>query len=244
MDGGDARIPDGIEPLSAYRAWVFSKTDAHARLLPITSNGSRSDAWKGAGSGWVRAHCRMAFAHREVPAEDCSCGFYAVKELPYAIELASPRLPYIDDPEVGFVLGRVLLSGKVIEHGLGYRAQRARIAELIPFEGTERFVQALAERHGVGMAAAVRPGPRDLPSLAPRLRRPSPRPAPTAPDDAAWHVTAGTLAGLFLLTSFVLLFAGVWVPPLGVFAIAFLSFTRHASPMAEAYRGWWAQHRS
>ncbi|MGH2692300.1 MAG: hypothetical protein ACRDHM_07320 [Actinomycetota bacterium] len=37
----------------------------------------------------------------------------------------------------GVVLGRALLAGRVIEHAVGYCAQCARIAELIPVKGTE-----------------------------------------------------------------------------------------------------------
>jgi hypothetical protein len=53
------------------------------------------------------------------------------------------------------VLGRVLLAGKVIEHDEGYRAERARIAELIPVKGTERTVELLAAALGLPMGAAV-----------------------------------------------------------------------------------------
>lgn len=53
------------------------------------------------------------------------------------------------------VLGRVLLAGKVIEHAEGYRAERARIAELIPVKGTEGTVARLAAALGLPMGAAV-----------------------------------------------------------------------------------------
>ena len=62
------------------------------------------------------------------------------------------------------VLGRVALSGKVIEHDFGYRAERARIAELIPFRGAERSVMVLRTTRG-----------RDGARVDPTLRRGSPR---------------------------------------------------------------------
>ena len=45
-------------------------------------------------------------------------------------------LPHADG--VGWIFGRVELAGKIIEHDDGYRAQRARIAELNPVEGDDR----------------------------------------------------------------------------------------------------------
>lgn len=242
MDETSVRVPDAIEPIAAYRAWAYSMGHGGAQLFPLTTSGW-CDEWKNAGTEWVSASCRLHLPHA-VPSEDCSCGFYSLKELPVAIGLASTSLPIGADPDVGFVvLGRVLLSGKVIEHGIGYRAERARIAELIPLRGTERSIMVLAHRLGVGMAAAVEPTPRAHPPLASR-HRPAPQPATTASDDdAAWHVTAGVLSGLFLLMSSVLLLTGVWVPPFGACAIAFLTFGRHAEPMADSYRGWRAQRR-
>ena len=54
-----------------------------------------------------------------------------------------------------YVLGRVLLAGKVIEHAQGYRAERARIAELILVRGTEGTVAPLAAALGLPMEAPV-----------------------------------------------------------------------------------------
>jgi hypothetical protein len=53
----------------------------------------------------------------------------------------------------GVVLGRVELAGKVIEHSLGYRAERARIAELISIEEDRRSAGELALRLGLPLAA-------------------------------------------------------------------------------------------
>jgi hypothetical protein len=59
----------------------------------------------------------------------------------------------------GVVMGRVELAGKIIEHEWGYRAERARIAELIPFRGTEQSVMILAARLGLPISEPV-----DIPS--------------------------------------------------------------------------------
>ncbi|HET6791336.1 MAG TPA: hypothetical protein VFI35_07090 [Actinomycetota bacterium] len=56
--------------------------------------------------------------------------------------------PDADDPDVtnGVVFGRVELAGKVIEHETGYRAERARIAELIPTTTDGGSTLSLARR--------------------------------------------------------------------------------------------------
>ena len=56
----------------------------------------------------------------ESPGYHCSCGIYAVKE----------RWQLLSAGFAATVVGRVELSGLVIEHERGYRAQRARIVEL------------------------------------------------------------------------------------------------------------------
>jgi hypothetical protein len=77
-----------------------------------------------------------------VPGEGCSCGFYAMKELSSMLGFSAP----------GVVLGRVELGGKVIEHNLGYRAERARITELISIAGDRRSAAELALRLGLPLA--------------------------------------------------------------------------------------------
>jgi hypothetical protein len=53
------------------------------------------------------------------------------------------------------------LAGKVVEHDLGYRAERLRIAELIAFCGTEETVSRFARRLGVSAGEPI-PDPDDL----------------------------------------------------------------------------------
>ncbi len=55
------------------------------------------------------------------------------------------------------ILGRVEFAGKVIECISGYRAERARIAELTPVVGTEREAMRLANHLGLPMTAPVAP---------------------------------------------------------------------------------------
>jgi hypothetical protein len=86
-------------------------------------------------------------APHTVPGEDCSCGFYATKTLD-----SVPRQWGTD-----VILGRVQLAGKVLEYTLGYRAERARILELIALTGRERSAKRLALHLGLPLAPAVMP---------------------------------------------------------------------------------------
>jgi hypothetical protein len=88
--------------------------------------------------------CPVCSSPAEVPDEACSCGFYALRDL--TPELIRAVAFYRKLKWSGRVVGRVLLAGKIVEHEMGYRAQLARIAELIPVEGTEWSVTQLAER--------------------------------------------------------------------------------------------------
>jgi hypothetical protein len=64
---------------------------------------------------------------------------------------ADPRFLHNED----LVLGRVALAGKVIEHEHGYRAERARILELIPIQGTEVSVKHLGALLGLPVGTPV-----------------------------------------------------------------------------------------
>jgi hypothetical protein len=249
MDDPSLLIPDAIEPIMAYRAWQYSIQGGRAQLDPL--NGPLSSPlmgaspWDGAASDWVTASCTvLPEFHHDVPSEECSCGFYSLKELEFAVDHASilhlmgfsgygRRVPV--------VLGRIELSGKVIEHDVGYRAERARIAELIPFSGTEHAAMVLANRLGVGLAPAVEPRSSDevmrrhLPVLT---GGPAPRPAPRrlAPDrDPVWGLTAGIVVVVSLLAAVVLTIAGVWQLSPWVIFVALRHGHRAVEPIARAF---------
>jgi len=174
------RIPDAIEPLTGYRAWYF-RSDGRGASLYALSELPRAAilAWDGANRDWVSATCRLQAPFHapdavnrcivnayvklsakgvtlphSAPDERCTCGFYAVKEFrsvpePYGCEV---------------VLGKVAIAGKVIEHSHGYRAERARILELIPVPGKERSARQLALQLGIPLGSA--PATRGLPPAA------------------------------------------------------------------------------
>jgi hypothetical protein len=87
------------------------------------------------------------------PDEECTCGLCAVKR-----EAANWTfgLTNKSDGRLGVVAGTIELAGKVIGHHDGYRAERARIRDLIALEGSEPMAHALAARVGAPGAAPRR----------------------------------------------------------------------------------------
>jgi hypothetical protein len=254
MDDLSPRIPDAIEPIAAYRAWFYSIEGRTAQLYPL-SGGPTSwlgDAWEGAGTTWVTASCpTIGSQTHEVPSEDCSCGFYSLKELELAVahaavfHLMSTHTATQGRGHGQVVLGRILLSGKVIEHDLGYRAERARIAELIPFRGTERSVMVLAHRLGVGIAPAVDAGSQEEALIA-LVGSPGRPPTPTGaprkalidpPADPLTGPGAGVLAIVILIAVSILVLMGVWPqPPIALVFLSLGQLGRSADSMSQMFR--------
>lgn len=113
-------VPDEFwspEPIIAWRRW---------RLLGTTLHGVRRP-WP---TALFQATCPTC---KTVPGWDCTCGIYATK---------TEQRVWSSDP---LVFGRVELSGHVIEHEDGYRAERARIVEL--FVPADLHPQIVAARY-------------------------------------------------------------------------------------------------
>jgi hypothetical protein len=137
----DLRVPDGIEPITAYRVW---RGDLFLRLHSLNNE----TQWE--PGEWASAHCPRS--GHDAPDEDCTCGLYAAKDLDMALVLAAGVLTSTspgDSMPATAIVGKVQLAGKVIEHDRGYRAERARVVEILPIEGRRRLTQSLAGRFGV-----------------------------------------------------------------------------------------------
>jgi hypothetical protein len=204
VNGSSDHIPDGIEPLVGYRAWAYQLEGPNALLHPL--NGTLTDApnpWAGADAGWVVATCKYAnltldnldprgrligeaidishVGHGRVPGERCTCGFYSMKTLP-ALE---PMCRFVREWAMargasGAILGRVDLAGKIIDHDFGYRAERARVAQVIPFEADLENGRRLARMLGVALGDPVAWGGPDVPTPDPTQ--------PTSPPDGSSSV--------------------------------------------------------
>lgn len=101
------------EPITGYRVWnVF-----HDRVQGFFS------VWRGAA---FEARCSKPDPATAVPHDDdvCECGVYAAKHP----EWLTKHFAGSGRPRVA--MGRVELSGRVIEHTDGYRAQRAQAVDL------------------------------------------------------------------------------------------------------------------
>ena len=255
MDDPSPRIPDAIEPISAYRAWFYSIEGRTAYLYPISVPPAPSFryVWEGAETNWVTAFCReIKSSPHEVPSEGCTCGFYSLKELDLAVELAGIHHLLSTQGHSGsqVVLGRILLSGKVIEHESGYRAERARIAELIPFRGTERSVMVLAHRLGVGMAPAVEPRTQEelLDRVQPglsglRRRTQAPKRRVGTPPDPVRTLEIAAIAIVGLVVASIMALAGSQPPaPLVIWPVILLG--RYGHSIGKAYRDWRHSHES
>jgi hypothetical protein len=172
MGAAEERIPDGIEPVVGYRAWRFELDRQGVSLYPLSLLGEDGgpSVWNLAVRGWATAsclinprkglhvvgdcacggddpRCPICSPPHPAPQEGCSCGFYALKAVPLDMSCGGSD----------FVFGRVELAGKVIEHDFGYRAERARIAELIPISGAQRSALHVANRLGIPIGLLTRP---------------------------------------------------------------------------------------
>jgi hypothetical protein len=101
-------------PIRGYRVWS---------LRDGCLSGARMQ-WR---DPWLTAQCARGRGRLEVPHSDgrCgtpACGIYAVKDP--APMLVGPGLP------ASGAMGLVELTGKVVEHARGYRAERARVVAL------------------------------------------------------------------------------------------------------------------
>src|SRR5215210_3507386 len=146
-----AQAPDLFEPIFGYRGWRYTTSDRGVQLFAvghIRGDDCAKNDWEGAWSLWVTASCPFVLEPTHVvPDEECTCGFYAMKSVDdvAGFGMASDPADSLEgEGATGTVLGRVFLAGKVIEHAFGYRAERARIVELIPTTADRGITRTLA----------------------------------------------------------------------------------------------------
>jgi hypothetical protein len=49
------KVPDGIQPIDAFRLWIYTLEEWNARLDPLRGRLTQWSEWDGAGSRWVSA---------------------------------------------------------------------------------------------------------------------------------------------------------------------------------------------
>jgi hypothetical protein len=123
------------EPILAYRSWRIS----NGMLQSCTCD----CVWHPRER--MEARCNRNIRHTSVPNWDCQCGFYGYKS---EEALAASGYPRTGDDQT--VQGRVALWGRVIDHDLGYRAERA-YPQLLYLGGDQfdEVVRSLAERYAI-----------------------------------------------------------------------------------------------
>jgi hypothetical protein len=100
------------------------------------------------------ARCNQNGLHTGVPAWECYCGFYA-----YKTERSLEDSPYVRSDQMTSVRGRVALWGRVIDHGLGYRAQHAYPQLLyLPGNAFDDVVRRVAESYAIECVPALASG--------------------------------------------------------------------------------------
>ena len=129
-------VPDSIDPIIAWRAWSF------ADLLGSLNNGTPVHP----GVPQL-AHCSVLRNH-EVPAEDCTCGIYALQTLAAVVDRVRELYDAYICPVAGRVaIGQVYLWGKVVEYTEGWRAEYAYPKSILCWDTAD--ADRLARRYNI-----------------------------------------------------------------------------------------------
>lgn len=158
-------VPDRITPIVGWRVWQVVGVHGKKRLA---SQHVTPSAWRDRSSVgrfvWtpgkaLRAVCEVP-KHRHAtcscpiepaPAASCSCGFYVARSLDLLPEDYLRKRKRWEDP---YVVGRVALWGKVIEHEDGWRGEYA-YPQAIYLEPEDAELRADLEVYGVPILSAT-----------------------------------------------------------------------------------------
>lgn len=150
LSGMEVALTDHITEVQQEQGEVWSPWPVHAyRLWGVTTSGlvGMVEKWP---APYLEATCTKLPLNPDVPHTDgrCAepqCGIYATKR-PEALIADVPR-------DGGWAIGLVALTGKVVEHDEGYRAQHADVVAIVVHH--DGRVLAAEERHLVGLAFAA-----------------------------------------------------------------------------------------
>lgn len=125
------RVPDLIEPFYGWRCWTVEPSTRHGLALT-----SIYFPYEWPADYPALATCNLepgSQHHGPVPGDDCICGLHAAKTIEGAVAYMPRHLrgfPALISQSTTFVLGRVKLTGDVIEGEVGFKGEKARVAEL------------------------------------------------------------------------------------------------------------------
>jgi len=136
-DPDDVRVAESVwwspRPVVGYRTWQMIGDELHGARMP----------WS---IPQQTARCLHRWtSNRPVPhdAGDCGsppCGIYAVKDTRQVRGLIEP---WFEQGSLTVAVGVVALSGRVIEHDHGYRAEHAEVAALSVISGAKPGVSSI-----------------------------------------------------------------------------------------------------
>jgi hypothetical protein len=123
-----------VGPLMGWRCWrIAGPPEAPlSEVVPLRLLSVNHEEMQYPGDrGWATADCSRTPGHpgnptirpHSAPGEECSCGFYAYNTYTAALQHA------VGTPGPS-VVGSIELSGRVLVHELGYRAERARVVKV------------------------------------------------------------------------------------------------------------------
>jgi hypothetical protein len=140
---GDAiEVPDSITPVVGYRTWQVSGGGSRLKAIahPAVWEPGRNRAKCAGGyapANWLNGD-EDHDARHAAPLEGCSCGWYAMRTLEGFVHDFIGGYTYSAD-----VAGKVAMWGKVIEGERGYRAQYAKVVELLAQPDDPKLYQLL-----------------------------------------------------------------------------------------------------
>lgn len=122
----EVRVPDYVEPLIAYRAWLWN--GEHLRSTYINLVWEKDTIYQAACMGTSpHKYCGFQEVGGELsPHKIGVCGFYSLKS-DDPITIANCIGVTADN----LVIGTIEIWGKIVEHSFGYRSEYARIRDII-----------------------------------------------------------------------------------------------------------------
>ena len=150
-EGPEVAVPDGVEPIIAWRYWRFDPKTGHLKSLArdrtewqpnvVFSARCRYERLDHTDARWRLVDGSLWKPHTS-PSEDCRCGIYGARNL------RSLRSQFLFGLNFN-VVGEVSLWGKLIRGVKGYRAQFAYPRSLFVVHRIEsrrrRAIEALAD---------------------------------------------------------------------------------------------------
>lgn len=130
----EIKVPDYVEPLTAYRAWIYNRTNKIFRSTYIDFIWERDTVYQAKCFNHKCGCYTIALTNyldqpipeeTSVPHTSGVCGFYSLKKydpdtIAACVGISSSHL----------VIGEVEIWGKIVEHTHGYRSEFARMNKI------------------------------------------------------------------------------------------------------------------